>query len=362
MSKVAESFPKSGVWQFLGYETDHAAWRGCTLWDLIQPSFMFMVGVALPFSVANRQGRGDSFGRLFLHALWRAFALVVLGIFLASGKSRTDFNFVIVLSQIGLGYPILWLLAWTRPRIQFLAACGVLLFSWAVFALYPLPPKDFDFQAVGVPPTWQHFQGFEAHWEKNANAFSAFDQWFMNLFPRDKRFVYNNGGYTTLNFVPSLGTMIFGLLAGGLLLGNRPDKEKLKWMLACGAGGLLAGWAVDALGLCPMVKRIWTPSFAIYSSGWAFLMLAVFFWLIEMQGYRRWAFPLKVAGMNSIALYCMSMQMKPYIRDHIRAHFGQKVFEGFGVTYAPMVEMASILMVLWLVSWWMYRRKIFLRI
>jgi heparan-alpha-glucosaminide N-acetyltransferase len=363
MSKVSKSFPESGVWQFLGYQTDHAAWRGCTLWDLIQPSFMFMVGVALPFSVINRQGRGEPFSKLFLHAMWRAFALVMLGVFLSSsGRRQTDFNFVIVLSQIGLGYPFLWLLAWTKPRTQFMAACAVLLLSWAAFAFYPLPAKDFDFAAVNAAAATQQFSGFESHWAKNANAFSAFDRWFMNLYPREKPFVFNEGGYTTLNFVPSLATMIFGLLAGGLLIGNRTPSEKLKWMLGCGVAGLALGWAVDALGLCPLVKRIWTPSFAVYSSGWAFLMLAAFYWIIEMRGYRRWAFPLVVAGMNSIALYCMSMLMKPWIRERIKLHFGQNLFERFGTTYAPMVEMAAILMVLWLVSWWMYRRKIFLRI
>jgi heparan-alpha-glucosaminide N-acetyltransferase len=363
ISRIAKNFPDNPVWQFLGHQTDHADWRGCTLWDLIQPSFMFMVGVALPFSVANRQGRGQAFGRLFLHALWRSFALVMLGVFLSSsGQRQTDFNYVIVLSQIGLGYPFLWLLGWTKTRTQVIAAAGILLFSWAVFAFYPLPGQGFDYAKVGVPADWSHFKGFEAHWDKNANAFSAFDGWFMNLFPREKPFVFNGGGYTTLNFVPSLATMIFGLLTGGLLRSGRSHAQKLKWMLGAGVAGLVLGGAVDLFGICPMVKRIWTPSFAIYSSGWTFLMLGAFFWIIEMRGYRRWAFPLMVAGMNSIALYCMSMLMKPWIRERIKIHLGQHVFEQFGILYSSMVEMAFILVVLWLISFWMYKRKIFLRI
>src|SRR6185503_1558147 len=75
-ARVAKSFPDSPVWQFFAYQTDHAPWRGCSLWDLIQPSFMFMVGVALPFSIANRQARGESFSRLVLHALWRGLAQI----------------------------------------------------------------------------------------------------------------------------------------------------------------------------------------------------------------------------------------------------------------------------------------------
>ena len=363
MSRVATSFPDSGVWQFLGYETDHAAWRGCTLWDLIQPSFMFMVGVALPFSIANRQAAGQPFGKLFGHALWRSLALVLLGIFLSStGNKQTDFNFVIVLSQIGLGYPFLWLLAWTSPRKQILAAAIILFLYWGIFAVYPLPPPDFVYSRVGGPETWQRLSGFAAHWEKNVNVAAAFDGWFLNLFPRERPFVFNAGGYQTLNFIPSLATMIFGLLAGGLLRSERSDRQKLRRLIIGGIGGLVLGFLLDLSGVCPNVKRIWTPTFAIFSTGWTCLMLAAFYGVIEIRGWRRWAFPFVVAGMNSIALYCLSMLMKPFVRDRLKLHLGQDVFNVFGTVYAPMVEMGGILIVLWLVSYWMYRRKLFLSI
>jgi heparan-alpha-glucosaminide N-acetyltransferase len=362
-ARVAKSFPDNAVWQFFGYQTDHAAWRGCTLWDLIQPSFMFMVGVALPFSIANRRAAGQPLGRLFLHALWRGLALVLLGVFLSStGHKQTDFNFVIVLSQIGLGYPLLWLLAWTKPRTQIIAATAILVGYWAAFAFYPLPSAAFDWGKVGVPADWSYLQGFAAHWEKNANVAAAFDQWFLNLFPREKPFVFNAGGYQTLNFIPSLATMIFGLLAGGLLRSDRKGVEKFWWLIVSGLAGLVLGFLLDLAGICPNVKRIWTPTFAIFSTGWTCLMLAAFYGIIELRGHRRWAFPLMVAGMNSIALYCMSMLMKPFVRDRLKTHISQDVFDVFGRTYAPMVEMASILLVLWLISFWMYRRKIFLRL
>ena len=363
MSRVAKSFPDSAVWQFLGYQTDHAVWRGCTLWDLIQPSFMFMVGVALPFSIANRRAAGQPFGALLFHALWRGLALVLLGVFLSStGGKQTDWNFVIVLSQIGLGYPFLWMLAWTRVRTQIAAAVAILVVCWAAFALYPLPPAGFDWSKVGVPADWAHLQGFAAHWDKNANLAAAFDQWFLNLFPREKPFVFNAGGYQTLNFVPSLATMIFGLLAGGLLRSARTHREKFSWLIVSGVGCLTLGFGLDATGICPNVKRIWTPTFAIFSTGWTCLMLAAFYGIIEMRGWRRWAFPMVVAGMNSIALYCLSMLMKPFVRERLKLHIGQNIFEVFGKTCAPMLEMTCILIVLWLVSFWMYRSKIFLRI
>lgn len=361
--RVAVSFKESPVWQFLAYQTDHAVWRGCTLWDLIQPSFMFIVGVALPYSLATRKARTTTFWKLFARALWRSFALILLGLFLAStGNRQTNFTFVIVLTQIGLAYPFLWLLAWTSLRTQLIVAGVVLLAYWAAFALYTVPSPDFNYQEVGVSKDWRFFSGFEAHWEKNANVAATFDRWFLNLFPQEKRFVYNAGGYLTLNFIPSLGTMILGLAAGSVLRSERSGSRKFAWLTIAGLILLLAGMLWDASGLCPMVKRIWTPSFAVFSAGWACLLLAAFYGIIELRGYRRWAFPFVVAGMNSIALYCMSMLMKPWIRDRLKLHLGRDLFDLFGSTFAPMVEMAFILLVLWLISFWMYRRKLFLRI
>jgi predicted acyltransferase len=110
LAEVGRHFPGSASWRFLGTQTDHAAWAGCTLWDIIQPAFMFMVGIALPWSIANRRGRGQSFQKLFAHALRRSLLLVFLGVFLSSAWSRrTQWSFNIVLAQIGLGYPFLFL-------------------------------------------------------------------------------------------------------------------------------------------------------------------------------------------------------------------------------------------------------------
>ena len=205
-------------------------------------------------------------------------------------------------------------------------------------------------------------KGFEAHWQKSANIAASFDRFFLNLFPRDKPFVFNAGGYETLNFVPALATMILGLYAGGILKGGLSPADKALRLAGYGLAGLALGFLWDLSGLCPMVKRIWTPSFAIFSAGWAFLLLAAFYWVIEIARYRRWAFPLVVAGMNSIALYCMSQLSRPFVRDRLKLHLGKDCFDVFGATYAPMVEVMSLLLVFWLVAFWMYRRKIFLRI
>src|SRR5688572_22634573 len=125
---------KTWLWERLAFHTDHVPWVGCSLWDLIQPSFMFMVGAALPFSIASRRAKGQPFWRMLLHAIVRSAVLVLLGVFLmSSGAPRTDWTFVNVLTQIGLGYVFLFLLAWTKPKWQLTAALGILLIYWAAF-------------------------------------------------------------------------------------------------------------------------------------------------------------------------------------------------------------------------------------
>ncbi|MEO6752581.1 MAG: DUF5009 domain-containing protein [Chthoniobacteraceae bacterium] len=119
IAKVAAGFPESGVWQVLKFHTSHVEWTGCSLHDLIQPSFSFLVGVALPFSIAARAAKGQSGGVMTLHACWRAVALVLLGVFLRSvGKAETNWTFEDTLSQIGLGYAFLFALGFTPRRVQ----------------------------------------------------------------------------------------------------------------------------------------------------------------------------------------------------------------------------------------------------
>jgi predicted acyltransferase len=350
---------RTDVWQFLAYQFDHVAWVGCSFWDLIQPSFMFMVGVALPYSFASRQAQGQSYGRMLAHTVYRAMILILLGIFLVSNSSKyTEFTFVNVLTQIGLGYVFVFLLVGKGFRVQLLASVAILVGYWLLFFLYPLPAAGFDYSSVGLKSDWQHLPGWFAHWDKNTNAAAAFDQWFLNLFPRAKPFQFSEGGYATLNFIPSMATMIFGLMAGELLRGRRTPEDKCRRLFLAGTVCLLVG-LVLGYTVCPLVKRIWTPSWAVFSAGWTFWMLAAFYWIIDLKGYRGWAFPFVVVGMNSIAMYCMSQLLKPWIRQTWRTHFGQDLFSGI---YGPIAESLAVLGVLWLVCLWMYRRKIFLRI
>jgi predicted acyltransferase len=361
--RIAAKMPDSEVWRFLGYQTSHTPWRGCSLWDLIQPSFTFLVGVALPFSLAKRRAAGQGFGKLFGHAIWRAVALTFLGVFLRSlHHSRTNFTFEDTLSQIGMGYAFLFLLAWTPPKTQFAGLLLILAGYWLAFALYPLPPAGFDYQAVGVPANWPHLSGFAAHWDKNTNLAAGFDHWFLNLFPREKPFRFNAGGYVTLSFIPTLGTMILGLLTGQYLRQAGAPAARVKVMAAVGIGCLALATALDLTGICPSVKRIWTPSWVIYSGGWSLLLLAGFYAIIDWKKYARWAFPLVVVGMNSIAMYVMVHLWGESIIEGFPIFLGHNIYDILGVTYAPAMEMLFMLLFLWLICYWMYRRKLFLKI
>lgn len=362
--QVARRFPDSAFARFTASMLDHREWVGCAPWDLIQPAFMFMVGVSLPYSLARRRAQGQPFARMFWHSVWRAVLLMALGIFLRSqARPQTYFTFEDVLTQIGLGYVFLFMLAWAKPSVQWAAAALILVGYWAAFALYPLPPAGFDTTTVGVPADWpHHLSGFAAHWDKNTNFANRADQWFLNLFPREKPFVFNGGGYLTLNFVPSLATMIFGLLTGQLLRSARTHAQKIRTLVGYGLLGLALGATLHFAGICPLVKRIWTPTWTIFSTGWVLLILAAYYYVIDVRGFRRWTWPLVVVGMNSIAMYFLVHVTADYITNALRIHLGRGAFEILGAPFAPILTNGVALVILWLMLVWMHRRRIFIRI
>jgi heparan-alpha-glucosaminide N-acetyltransferase len=364
-ARVSAAFPTSLFWKVLAWNQTHSEWFGCSLHDTIQPSFSFLVGVALPYSIASRLAKGGTFWKLFAHALWRSLVLIALGVFLRSmGHSRTYFTFEDTLSQIGFGYPFLFLLGFRPPKWAWVALGVILGGYWLAWALYPLPGAGFDWQSVGVSAAWnaQHnFTGFAAHWNKNFNLGNRFDQWFLNLLPRQHPFVYNGGGYLTLSFIPTLGTMILGLVAGRWLRAAAP-KIPIKRLLMAGTIGVAAGLLLHYTHVCPVVKRIWTPSWTLFSGGLCFLFLAAFSWVIDIKKHRQWAFPLVVIGMNSIAAYCIAHFLENFIITSFRIHLGPNFFQFLGPGLEPLMEGAAVLLCYWLVLFWMYRRRLFLKV
>jgi predicted acyltransferase len=170
-----------------------------------------------------------------------------------------------------------------------------------------------------------------------------------------------------LSFIPTLATMILGLIAGGWLKSAGSRLEKMTLLVVSGLVSLGLGLGLDYAGVCPIVKRIWTPVWALYSGGWCFLILAGFYFVMDVVGFRWWAFPLVVIGMNSIAIYCLVHLIDSFIMSSFKTHLGRDVFKLYGeypslVVYEPLIQGAVVLLVFWLILFWMYRRKIFIRI
>lgn len=372
--QMAAAHPGS-LWEFVKPQFAHQAWQGCSLWDLIQPSFMFMVGVAVPFSYSKRREHGQSFFGMAWHALTRSILLIALGVMLATRATdkHTVFLFTNVLAQIGLGYFVLFLLS--RMGWEYMLSAIILIlagYTW-FFINHPLPTAEELAAIAGMKDAEQGvLHGFAAHWNIHTNAAAAFDRWFLNQLPQAQTFQFTYGGYQTLNFVPALATMLGGALTGNFLLRSpKTDKSKCAALLITGILLVVAGAALDlkilpVVGaqfdqytLLPVVKRIWTPSWAILSGGWVLIMLAMFYWLVEIMGMRRLVFPLVVVGVNSIVIYLMSNLCTPWIIENLHKHLPEAAYPAYWV---PVIERCSMLFVLWLVCWWLYKQKAFLKL
>lgn len=366
---LADQFPNNPTWSFLAHHQTHVEWAGCSLHDMIQPSFTFLVGTALPFSLASRTALGQSTAMRYAHAAWRSIILILLGVFLRSvgrephGNLTTNFTFEDTLSQIGFGYFFVFVLAQFSPKWWWATLIAILVGYWGAFALFPLPGPDFDYAAAGASADWPYnFSGFASHWNKNSNPAWAFDRWFLNLLPREKPFHYNHDNYSTLSFIPTLATMILGLIAGGWLKKEATAWDKIGRLVLTGGVCLGAGYALHEFGICPIVKKIWTPSWVLYAGGWSFLILAGFYLVIDVIGFGFWAFPLRVIGMNSIAAYCMAHLFQDFLVSSMQIHLGKDFFMRWGKEYELFATGIGVLLLYWLILFWMYRRKIFLRV
>jgi heparan-alpha-glucosaminide N-acetyltransferase len=353
------------LWQSLAFHSSHPAWNsqfymvGCSYWDLIQPAFMFMVGVAMPYSYAKRRGRGDSNRRLASHALRRAIVLVLIGVFLQTRTTGLDSDrlFTNVLAQIGLGYFFVFLLLGYGPRLQIVVGVLVLVASAGWMLQHPAPDPLPESSAASIE-SLSAPAGVAKHFAIHTNAAADFDQRLFHLLRRDESFQPHPGGYATLNFVPSAITMLLGVLAGSLLRASLSDRDKLKRLIL---GGLIcmAIAVASSYTLCPVIKRIWTPAWALYSGAWVLWCLAGLYWLIDVRGWKRWTYPLVVVGMNSMAMYLMTSLLRPWIAGRLEVYLGDELFAG---PYGPMIQSASVFAVLWFACAYLFRQRIFFRI
>ena len=354
--------PDSGWWRLLHTQFSHAPWAGWGFWDLIMPAFIFMVGMAMPFSQARRDREGQTRWQIVRHTVSRAGVLILLGIFLGSqSKPHEPLLLTNTLTQIGLCYPLAALCVGRGPRVQAIAAAAALFGTWLLYVLHGGSPQ----LGPSITPEWAatHHAGIGQAWWKCSNVGHAIDLWLLNLLPQAAPFVVNDRGYQTLNFLPSLATMIAGIMCADWVRAPDTDNSrKLRGLLVAGAALVAAGELLGLSGLCPIVKRIWTPSFALVSTGMCILMLAAFYFIVDVRGCRRWTFPLIVAGANSIAIYAMTMLLRPWVATLWQRYLGAGVFLVAGPEWKSVLTDSAIGFTFWLVAWWMYRNKFFVRI
>jgi heparan-alpha-glucosaminide N-acetyltransferase len=308
---------------------DHVPWEGAVFWDMIQPAFMFMVGVALPFAIARRIEAGATWSDNLRHVLSRSLRLIIMSqilIWVSAGQIKPQL--INVLSQIAFTYLTSFLIMQWRWRYQALTAVALLaLWTGLLFS----------------------FHGPEGPYSKLNSVGLIFDR---AIFHYDY-----DPAYSTLNFIPSTVWTLAGVWVGQLLMTRRTHGEKLKTL----AGGMLFAFA-GALALkpwMPMIKQLCTPTFILYGLGWVLFMLIGFYWLIEVCGWRKAAFPLVVVGMNSIFIYSLSQLLHGWLDRAIGVFTFHFAFLG---TFAPVVQSTAVLLVMWYLCFWLYRRQIFLKL
>ncbi|HEX2520799.1 MAG TPA: hypothetical protein VHP35_01670 [Terriglobia bacterium] len=316
-------------WHWLAAQFEHVEWEGLVFWDLIQPAFMFMVGMAMPFAFANRSAKGESVGQIFRHVAWRALILIVLSqVLISISGGKLQFQLINVLSQIAFTYFFTFFILRLPIRFQVLTAFVILGGHWALFALFP---------------------GSEGAFSKTGNIGARIDQAILG---------YNySGSYVTINFVTSTVTTLLGAWTALFLMRKKPHTTNLRVILLSSVVCFASGLALSPFN--PMVKRLWTSSFTLYSAGWVFLMLAVFYSLVEIYGWRKPMFPLLVLGMNSIFVYSVSMVLYGWLDRGIAVFTGRFTIAG---VLSPVLQATAVLLAMWYLCYWLYQRRIFLRV
>jgi len=312
----------------------HHPWNGLRFWDLIQPFFMFIVGVAMPISFVNRIKRGQTHKQLLRHTLKRAFILLFLGWSIACiGSGEIVFHFQNVLAQLSVTYVIAFLVMNKPARTQILFSLGLLVFADFIYRFFPVEGFNHPFVANENFGTWLDMQYGGA-----------------NL----------TGHWVSFNAIPTAAHTIWGVLAGQLLISNRSAKEKLKILVIAGLIGVVAGYALDPI--TPIIKRIATPSFVIVSGGWTLLALAFSYWLIDMKKQKNWSLFFAIVGMNPLFIYLFANFGGTGFIEHIIHPFTYAAFGWIGELTAEILTSMLVLYLMWYLTDWLFKKKIFIRI
>ena len=317
----------------------HHPWNGLRFWDLIQPFFMFIVGVAMPFSYNKRIKRGDSKKQITQHIIIRCLILLAFGVGLHCGYNRKlVWELWNVLSQLSVTILIAYFLMHYKWTTQILASFGLLILTEILYRTFAV-------------------EGFDQPFVKDHNFGSWMDMILMGK-------INNGGGWVAINFIPTAAHTIWGVVAGQLLMGPKSQMEKIKALVVSGVIILLSGYLLDWFSITPIIKRISTSSFVLASGGWTLLVLAFSYWFIDVKKINSWILPFVVFGTNSIFIYLFSNTVgMQWFNDFV------SIFTG-GIldwVHAPpfltaLITSITILVLEGYLCYYLYKKRIFFKI
>ena len=326
-----------GIIHFLGLQLSHHEWHGLHFWDLIQPFFMFIVGVAIPFAIANRLKKGDSLRIISRHAIKRSALLLFLGwalYFADAGK--LVFRFQNVLAQLSVTYLVAFLIRDKSFKFQLIFTLVILLFIDLAYRFFPVE---------GFNHPWVNFENLGAWFNNKIEGVDKASEW------------------ATLNFVATTAHTVWGVLCGKLLMSDKPAAKKIQVLLIAGVSALLIGYTLDGLNVTPIIKNIATSSFVFASGGWAILVLCLCYWLIDVRkkfisGSRMFI----IVGMNSIFIYLFFSIGGAGLIRRIVAPFSNLIFSWGGEKTVEMITSFGIWAAMWYMCYWLYKNKLFVKI
>ena len=339
-----------GTWEHIYWPLEHASWSGWTPTDLVFPFFVFIVGVSIPLAFAKRIESGGSTRDLYLKIIKRTLIIFAIGLFLNGLPyfGLAEYRIPGVLQRLAVCYffaSIIFLN--TRVRTQIAIALGLLIFYWLLVKLVPAPGfAAGDLTKEGSLPSYVDRVVFGKHVWAQAK-------------------VYDPEGL--LSTIPAISTCLMGVLTGSWLRTEKTRYEKAAGMFVVGAVCVAIGWAWNSFFV--INKALWTSSYVLFTGGLALQFLSICYWLIDIKGYRRWAKPFEVFGLNAIALYVVADVLATLL-GVIKVGgepIGSWIFDHLFASWASPIN-ASLAMAICFVlvclglMWILYNRKIFLKV
>jgi predicted acyltransferase len=314
----------------IGRQMDHADWQGLTAWDLIQPFFMFIVGVAMPFSFSRKWAKGESWNKSFRGVLRRSLLLLFLG-WLVSSETKSSFTNV--LAQLSVTYLIAFLVMRKAIKWQLLVSVILIILTDVTYRVWPV-------------------EGFNQPFTADHNFGSWFDIFLTGGLSEDR--------WVAFNAIPTTAHTIWGVIAGMILMKNDTPRKKVGILLIIGVAGIIAGYALGMY--IPVIKRICTSSFIILSGGYAFVGLAVSYLLIDVLNLKKGATFFAIVGMNPLFIYLFWHSGGRLILMNLARPVTNRLF---GWISPEAITAATILVVsgmMWYICYFLYKRKIFIKI